>query len=182
MLFSANLLLRIKITTIKIIIGTSVYTVRPASVEDVDNIYSLIYASVCELCKAHYTQEKINSFINNLPSKLLYYKWLSDRILIVCCEGKTIVGFGQFDPAESFIDAIFVDPQYIGKGIGTKIMTYLDDVARSLRKSEIKINASINAISFYEKCGFVQQGTFFLTCKDGTHFETVKFSKLLTKD
>ena len=158
------------------------YTIRPASVKDVDNIYSLIYSSVCELCKTHYTQEKLNSFIDNLPSKLLYYKWLTDRILIVCCEGKNIVGFGQFDPAESFIDAIFVHPEHTGKGIGTKIINYLDDVAQSLKKSEVKINASINAISFYEKCGFEQQGTFFIICKDGTRFETVKFTKQIPKD
>ena len=158
------------------------YTVRPASVNDVDNIYSLIYSSVCELCKTHYTQEKLNSFIDNLPSKLLYYKWLTDRILIVCCEGKNIVGFGQFDPAESFIDAIFVHPEHTGKGIGTKIITYLDSVAQSLKKYELKINASINAVSFYEKCGFERQGTFFIICKDGTRFETVKFTKQLPKD
>ena len=157
------------------------YNVRPATVEDVDTIYSLIYASVCELCKEHYSQEKLDSFIHNLPAKVLYYKWLTDRILIVCCNGKNIIGYGQFDPAESFIDAVFIHPEHTRKGIGTKILRYLEDVAYSLKKSDITINASINATAFYEKCGFEQQGTFFITCKDHSKFETIKFFKSLKK-
>ena len=158
---------------------TPVYNVRPATVEDIDTIYSLIYASVFELCKQHYSQEKLDSFIHSLPSKVLYYKWLTDRILIVCCDGKNIIGFGQLDPAESFLDAIYVHPEYTGNGVGTKIINYLEGVASSLKKHEIKINAPVNAIGFYEKCGFEQQGTFFITCKDGTKFDSVKFTKQL---
>lgn len=158
------------------------YNVRAATVEDVDNIYSLIYDSVHELCKQHYTQEKLNSFIHNLPGKVLYYKWLTDRILIVCCDEDDIVGFGQYDPTESFIDAIYVHPQHTGKGVGTSIMKYLEEVARTLRKPALNINGSINATNFYEKCGYEQQGTFFMNCKDGTRFETIKFTKLLEKE
>jgi len=158
-----------------------VYNVRPATVEDVDTIYSLIYASVCELCKEHYSQEKLDSFIQTLPGKVLYYKWLTDRILIVCCDGKNIIGFGQFDPAESFVDALYIHPEYTRKGVGTQIMHYLEDVACSLKKSDININASVNATTFYEKVGFDQQGTFFITCKDHTKFETIKFSKQLNQ-
>jgi GNAT superfamily N-acetyltransferase len=99
--------------------------------------------------------------------------------MIVCCEGKTIVGFGQFDPTESFIDAIYVDPNHIGRGVGTKIMNYLEEVTRSLNKTEICINASINAINFYEKCGYQQQGTFYIDCRDGSKFETIRFCKQL---
>ncbi len=155
------------------------YNVRTATVDDVDTIYSLIHASVYELCKEHYSQAKLDSFIHTLPSKIIYYKWLTDRILIVCCDGKDVVGFGQLDPAESYVDALYVHPNYTRKGIGTKLLHYLEEVAISLRKSDIKINASINAIRFYEKCGFEQQGTFFITCKDHTRFETIKFSKQL---
>ena len=157
------------------------YNVRSATVEDVDNIYSLIYASVCELCKEHYSQEKLDSFIHTLPGKVLYYKWLTDRILIVCCDGKDIIGFGQFDPAESFVDALYIHPKYTRKGVGTKILHYLEDVAHSLKKPDIKINASVNSTNFYEKCGFEQQGTFFITCKDHAKFETIQFSKQLNK-
>ena len=158
------------------------YNVRAATVEDVDNIYSLIYDSVYELCKQHYRQEKLDAFIHNLPSKVLYYKWLTDRILIVCCDGKEIVGFGQYDPAESFIDAIYVHPQHIGKGVGSSIMRYLEQIAHTLRKPDLSINASINATRFIEKCGYQQQGTFFINCKNGKRFETIKFTKLLEEE
>lgn len=157
------------------------YNIRAAALKDVDQIYSLIYESVSELCKLHYTREKIDSFINNLPSKVLYYKWLTDKIMIVCCDMETILSFAQYDPTDSFIDAIYVDPQHIGKGIGTNMLNYLEDVARQLNKTYIEINASINAINFYEKCGYEQQGTFFLDCRDGSKFETIKFTKQLAE-
>lgn len=155
------------------------YNVRAATVEDVDKIYSLIYDSVHELCRQHYTPEKLNSFIKNLPSKVTYYKWLTDRILIVCCNEGDVIGFGQYDPAESFIDAIYVHPQHTNKGVGSSIMKYLEEVARTLKKNQININGSINATRFYAKCGYEEQGTFFISCKDGTRFETVRFYKLL---
>jgi GNAT superfamily N-acetyltransferase len=101
--------------------------------------------------------------------------------MIVCCDMETILSFAQYDPTDSFIDAIYVDPQHIGKGIGTNMLNYLEDVARQLNKTYIEINASINAINFYEKCGYEQQGTFFLDCRDGSKFETIKFTKQLAE-
>ena len=155
------------------------YNIRAATVDDVDRIYSLIYDSVHELCKQYYPQTKLDAYIDSLPSKVLYYKWLTDRILIICCNGDDVVGFGQYDPTESLIDAIYVHPQHTNKGVGTSLMRYLEEVARTLKKPHINISGSINAVRFFEKCGYEQQGTFFKTCKDGTRFETVAFSKQL---
>jgi len=156
-----------------------VYNIRSATIRDIDAICSLISESVCELCKEFYTQSELRAYLANFPKKSRYNELLSDRILIVACERDKIVGFTQYDPSESAVDAIYVLPANTGKGVGTRMLRYIEDVARSLKKNEIQIGASVNAISFYEKSQYIFQNKYFKTCKDGTQFESAKLKKNL---
>ncbi len=155
------------------------YNIRSATILDIDAICSLMSESVFELCKDYYTKTELEAYMSNFPKRIHYNELLSDRILIVACVDETIVGFTQYDPSESAVDAIYVLPGHTGKGIGTRMLGYIEDVARSLKKNEINIAASKNAVSFYEKSKYIFQNTSYITCKNGTKFESVKFIKHL---
>jgi len=121
----------------------------------------------------------LEAYIANFPKRIHYNELLSDRILIVACDNETIVGLIQYDPSESAVDAIYVLPGHNGKGLGTRMLRYIEDVARSLKKGEIQIAASMNAIPFYEKSKYIFQDKCFITCKDGTKFKSIKLKKQL---
>ena len=155
------------------------YNIRSATINDIDAIHALVSESIYELCKDFYTKEELDAYLSSFPKIAHYNELLSDRIIIVACDNETIVGYTQYDPSDSTVDAIYVLPSYTGKGAGSHLLRYIEDVARSLKKSEIKISSSVNAVSFYEKENYIFQENFFQTCKDGTKFESAKLKKQL---
>jgi len=158
-----------------------VYNIRSATMQDIDAIHSLVRESVFELCKDHYSISELEAYLSSFPKTEHYNELLSDRIIIVACENETIVGYTQYDPANSTVDAIYVLPGHTGNGAGSHLLRYIEDIARSLKKEEILISASINAVSFYEKLDYIFQTKFFKICSNGTKFESVKYRKNLNK-
>ncbi|HET7371497.1 MAG TPA: GNAT family N-acetyltransferase [Gammaproteobacteria bacterium] len=53
------------------------------------------------------------------------------------------------------IDAMFVHPEFMGLGIGKRIMSYLESLAREAALSRLHLESSLNAAQFYRSCGFV---------------------------
>ena len=61
---------------------------------------------------------------------------------------------------------IYLDPEVIGRGIGRQLMILAEEIARSLDKEWIWLEAmdsQESAIRFYEKAGFSKAQTFRLT-------------------
>jgi len=156
-----------------------VYNIRSVTLEDIDAIRLLMTESVFEFCKDYYSKTELEAYLSSFTNRIYYSELLSDKILIVACLEETIVGFAQYDPSVSAVDAIYVLPGHTGNGVGSRLLSYIEDIARSLKKEEINIAASKNSISFYEKSKYIFQNTGYITCKDGTKFESVEFTKIL---
>ena len=80
----------------------------------------------------------------------------------VAIDGNVIVGFTTLipgDAATSELDALFVDPPAMGRGIGRLLVDDAVRRARDARVSRIKVIANENALEFYQRMGFVVAGT-----------------------
>ena len=78
----------------------------------------------------------------------------------VCeCEGQ-IVGFAIADLKENNIWALFIDPKFEGKGIGSKLQHIMLDWYFSQGKTYIWLGTSPNtrAEIFYRKTGWIEKG------------------------
>ena len=159
-----------------------IYNIRSATIHDIDDINALVRESMLKLCKGYYTDAELESFLLDFPNKNHYHDILSDRILIVACLKDQIAGFTQYDPLRSAVDAIYVLPDHAGNGLGTRMLRYIEDIARSLRKEEILAGAPMNAIRFYEKSEYKFKRTYFQTCRDGTQFESAEVIKRLNSE
>lgn len=82
----------------------------------------------------------------------------SDHLYVVKDNGRIIgcgcVGAYDGSLAESLISTVFVDPIYQGKGVGRKIVEFLENDGYAKRASRIEIHAAISAIPFYRKLGY----------------------------
>jgi GNAT superfamily N-acetyltransferase len=60
-----------------------------------------------------------------------------------------VAGFGSIDPGDGRLDAVFVHPDMMGKGIGKGIEAFCEDLARSAGLSELKLghNHGIRAVA-----------------------------------
>lgn len=65
--------------------------------------------------------------------------------------GNTGAGANAGLPASAEVDAIFVDPDYAGRGIGKQLLRALEIM---LPGAPLHLYASLNAVPFYQSAGF----------------------------
>lgn len=77
---------------------------------------------------------------------------------------KQIIGVGGWqinessDPKEGVVKCMFVEPELHGKGIGLKLLEVIENRVKGLI-SKLTLEASLNAVKFYEKLGYIAIGT-----------------------
>ncbi len=137
---------------------------RKATMDDVNQIYALAQQQMDEIVKKSWVREPFD-----------WESWLSDlifaikdqkiqRVMIVSVEEDPFVGFFWYNISgyrTLWLTSLVLSPQWVGKGIGTQIMRYLEEVAITEKCRVIELGVQeINypAVSFYKKLGFQKYG------------------------
>ena len=150
---------------------------RRATKDDIDSFKKVIRMSILELCKDFYSDEEISSLCAQYPAKGIYESWLGDRVMIVAEDANEIVGFAQFNPINSSIEALHVLPEYNNQGIGKALVKQIEEFAKNIGIQKITLGSSLNAQSFYEKCGYVRKDASKYQCKNGMGLDVVNYEK-----
>jgi GNAT superfamily N-acetyltransferase len=74
--------------------------------------------------------------------------------MFVVRDGERIVGFGHAVPGE--VVAVYVDPERTKQGVGRAILAEGITRARSRQQRAVRLDAMLNAWTFYKKAGFVE--------------------------
>jgi len=77
---------------------------------------------------------------------------LSNRKMVLMIENEEVIGTASLK--DNIILSVFVDVNKQGKGIGTKLMSYLEEIARKKGFKKVSLPASITSVSFYEQLGY----------------------------
>jgi len=78
----------------------------------------------------------------------------------------------QISAEEAQLRYVAVDDDYQGRGLGSKLVSVMEEIAREMGIARILINARLNALDFYHRCGFHPVG-------DGpTHFGKIKHQQM----
>jgi GNAT superfamily N-acetyltransferase len=127
--------------------------IRAARKDDSGRIHDLHSRSVRELWPGHYTAAQIEGWIAGrtpegyLPAVLLGEIFVAER-------GSRLVGFGH--ARRGSVEAIFVEPEAAGTGVGRALVQRAVLEARRGHAGPIRLTATLNAVGFYERLGFVQ--------------------------
>lgn len=93
-------------------------------------------------------------------------------------EGK-IIGFAQYFSPDSSIEAMHVLPSHAKQCVGKSLVELIEDIARKQGAMKITLGSSLNAVGFYEKCGYVRKECSTFKCNDGVELAVVNFEKVL---
>lgn len=129
--------------------------IRKALESEAKVIHDIHTRAVKEACKGFYTDEQITGWLKNRSPEGYAEGIKNDEMYVDEIEGK-IIGFGHAVPGE--ILAIFVDPTFHKKGIGRSLLQHGLEMAKKGNPSAIKAEASLNAVPFYKKHGFIEIG------------------------
>ncbi|AWH24934.1 GNAT family N-acetyltransferase [Stenotrophomonas sp. YAU14D1_LEIMI4_1] len=126
---------------------------RTGTTDDVATLWALRTRCVRETCSSHYPPEVIAPWSASPPPSQ-YARLLGQGGCVVAEDAQgALLGFGVFDSDANEVDALFVDPDRGGQGIGQALMQRLLAMADPSR--EVVLSASLNAVAFYQRQGFV---------------------------
>ena len=129
---------------------------RTGTIDDVATLWALRTRCVRETCSSHYPPEVIAPWSASPPPSQ-YARLLGQGGCVVAEDGQGgLLGFGVFDAEANEVDALFVDPDRGGKGIGHRQQALHQRLlAMADREREVVLSASLNAVPFYQRQGFV---------------------------
>jgi ribosomal protein S18 acetylase RimI-like enzyme len=119
--------------------------------DDGQSVFDLTWVSVKALAKDHYPPEVIANWMGE-RTPAFYEKLIANGLLVVAEQGGAIVGFVDAEPGE--VTRLFVQPNASGRGLGRRLLQIGIEQARRGHEGRIKVEATLNAVGFYEKHGF----------------------------
>jgi GNAT superfamily N-acetyltransferase len=129
--------------------------IRKAMREDAPRLHELHTMSVRTLCSGHYAPEVIDGWLlNRRPEG--YLPPIDRGDIFIAEHGSTIVGFGEAVPGA--IIAVYVDPTAVKRRVGSAIMHHALEIARGERMGPVRLEATLNAVGFYQRFGFHEAG------------------------
>ena len=153
--------------------------IRPAGWSDVEGIWRVHNESIRVLCRERYGPREIAAWIAFRPPEA-YRAALASRTLFVAERQEEIVGFGQFDPARGEVEACYVAPEAVGKGVGAELIARMEEQARATGHAVVRLNATLNAESFYARLGYRRLGPATHRVGDDVELACVRMEKTLS--
>ena len=141
-------------------------TIRRAAQEDIKSIWNVHIRAIQEICKSHYSQKEIEDWSEVLkPTR--YSEPIKRGSFFVAVDDNVIVGFGNLNQDSGEIEAVYVAPEYVGRGVGREILRALESVAREVGLTVLRLSSSLNAVQFYENAGYrrQKQKRYLLPCE-----------------
>lgn len=132
------------------------FTVRRAREEDCEGIWRVHTRAVREISSSHYTPEETESWAGPREPEN-YVESIRSKQFYVAEEGGAVIGFGTLDYRQNEIEAVYVSPDAVRRGVGSAILRRLEERARALGLKSLKLDASLNAVPFYESAGYEAQ-------------------------
>ena len=89
----------------------------------------------------------------------------------------TVVGVGRLhlnSPSEAQVRYMAIDETFRDRGVGSRILSGLEDRARSKSVMSVVLNARDSAINFYRRRGYVVEGSAEILFGEVRHFRMRK--------
>ncbi|MEF8840073.1 MAG: GNAT family N-acetyltransferase [Haloarculaceae archaeon] len=136
--------------------------VRPATPEDALAVFALHVASIRTFGPEGYEPGQVRVWArkDHGPEG---YPIADDAHHFVVAEREGVVaGFADLVPdsadvdAEGEVRAVYVHPEHAGRGVGAALLAELEGYARGAGLDSLELSASLNAVGFYERAGYVR--------------------------
>ncbi|MEW6165023.1 MAG: GNAT family N-acetyltransferase [Pseudomonadota bacterium] len=151
---------------------------RQAVPDDIALLWELRTRAVAHSCAGHYTPQVLAAWLASSAPPALE-RHISHGGGLVAVEDDAILGYAVLDPLTGEVDAAFVDPRQQGRGIGRVLLDALEADARAGGIERLFLSASLNAVPFYERAGFVALREELYPHRSGLGIPSVFMEKVL---
>lgn len=152
--------------------------IRYATDDDCHAIYTLHVDSIKFYCSPFYSENAITAWVK-LKSPDEYKCNQLDKIVVVAEKEAQILGFGQLDLNKKCVTSLYMRPTMTGKGIGKLILEKIEHIAQNNGINELKLNSTLNAVTFYHHMGYGEDIKTIFTLSSGVNLDCVEMRKSL---
>jgi N-acetylglutamate synthase-like GNAT family acetyltransferase len=137
-----------------------------ASILDARKISSLIINTIKKVNSKDYHPKHLQHELScNTFSKIKEH--IKNNFVFIAIEGDNIIGVVILDADNATITSLYIKESYIGRGIGKKLMEYIEQKAKKLGVRELKLYPTKFAENFYKRIGYKIKGKFIGTLNGG---------------
>ncbi|RXT63081.1 GNAT family N-acetyltransferase [Pseudomonas syringae] len=151
--------------------------VRRAKRCDAEAAFNIRFQAIQNQCNSVYTHDQVVAW-TCVPLTDKYRSWVEKDYYLACVDGVP-VATGVINLESGELEAIFVLPSFMGQGIGKKMVTHLEHLAREAGLTEIHLEATLNAEMFYQRCGFTGSAHAVYISPSGLRLACVPMRKQL---
>jgi GNAT superfamily N-acetyltransferase len=125
---------------------------RPARASDLDEVASIRQSAIACHAPAAYSEREVAELLGQVE-EAAFEDMTADGWLFVAESHGALVGTAGW--AGGYLRHVHVRPGFERRGIGTRLVRHVEaEVERSTRDTEIRVNATRNAETFYAACGY----------------------------
>jgi GNAT superfamily N-acetyltransferase len=128
-----------------------------AKKEDARRIGLLRRRTLKEVNKYDYPKVFLDFLINKYSTKNIIHR-MGEMEMFCAWDGKTLVGTIDLektaDSKRNKVKGLFVKSSDVGKGVGTQLMDFIENYARSKGIRKIRLYSTKFAFNFYKKRGY----------------------------
>jgi len=114
-------------------------------------VSNIIRRCLREVNSRDYSKKAITNLCNFFTPSLMIRN-LKDRIILVAVENNKVVGTASLK--KDIVFTVFVNLDIHRKGIGSKLMDKIEDLARKQGCRTIKVPSALTSFEFYKKRGY----------------------------
>ncbi len=152
--------------------------IRKAVDSDAERIWTLHAESIRQFCSAFYTREQIDEWVGGLALER-YRSAMKATEFVVAEVDSEVQGFCILNLQSGELQALYLSPPATGRGLGSNLMRWAEATAHQHGWKELVLQATLNAVPFYEKCGFHTECTGNQPLPSGTPRTCVRMRKNL---
>ncbi len=135
-----------------------------AILSDYEEIHTVMQTSARDISRKAYHKKLVDTFDKFYIDKTKDYIKQTlenpDNHTIVAKDKNRIIGFIQLkvNKQNGTISHLYILPGYEGKSVGAQLFSLIKEQAMQLNITKFMIESTLNALTFYEKLGFVSNG------------------------
>ena len=120
---------------------------------DLHAVTDLFYVTVHEVNKNDYSEEQLDAIAPKDANEYHWEKSLEKNHTIVVEEDDKLIAFGNIGKT-GYLDRLYVHPDYLRKGIASKLVEELEEYAKKHGSHVINVTSSITSKAFFESKGY----------------------------
>jgi putative acetyltransferase len=149
--------------------------IRSSCIQELPDLITLQTLSLKTFYSNHYESEQVTALIESQTKA----RKLVDETILVAEVNQQVVGFVSLSHATWHLNALYVHPDWIRRGIGKQLLASAEEVAAQRRYRVLRVITSMTAVSFYQSQGYHIQRPFDLRTLSGAHIPCQLLEKRL---